>query len=136
MRYLLDGGTLAAAVKGRLPVVLRLAQLSPREVAMSVIGRMQVEIGLRAQPRAQARHGRLLREFSQSLHVIDFGDLESRQAATVGAYLAAAGESIGALQLMLAAQAMTHRCTLVCDDIKPYRMVAGLDVENWLDQNQ
>lgn len=132
MKYLLDGGTLAAAIKGRLPVVLRLAQLSPGEVALSVFSRMQVEIGLRVQPRAQARYGKLLREFSQNLQVIEFGAAESELAATVGTYLASAGEAINALDLMLAAQAMTHRCTLVCDDVAPYRMVAGLDVENWL----
>jgi predicted nucleic acid-binding protein len=36
------------------------------------------------------------------------------------------------MELMLAAQAMTHRYTLVAEDLAPYRMVNGLNVENWI----
>lgn len=136
MKYLLDAGTLSAALRGRLPVVLKLAELGPGEVAMSVLSRMQVEIGLRSQPRAQARYARLLKTLSETVRVVDFGAAEAQQAATLGAYLGlhsdAAGERIGPMELMLAAQAMTHRYTLVVDDVAPYRMVTGLNVENWL----
>jgi tRNA(fMet)-specific endonuclease VapC len=132
MKYLLDAGTLSAALRGRLPVVLKLAELGPGEVAMSVLSRMQVEIGLRVRPRAQARYARLLRTLSETVRTIDFGDAEARQAATLGAYLESGGERIGPMELMLAAQAMTHRYTLVAEDLAPYRMVNGLNVENWL----
>ena len=132
MKYLLDAGTLSAALSGRLPVVLRLAELGPGEVAISVFSRMQVEIGLRAKPRAQARYARLMRSLVQTLRVLEFGEAEAQQAATIGAYLQSSGESIGPMELMLAAQAMTHRYVLVAEDLAPYRMVTGLNVENWL----
>lgn len=132
MKYLLDAGTLSAALRGRLPVVLKLAELGPGEVAMSVLSRMQVEIGLRSQPRAQARYARLLKTMSETVRVVDFGATEAQQAATLGAYLESGGERIGPMELMLAAQAMTHRYTLVVEDLAPYRMVTGLNVENWL----
>lgn len=132
MKYMMDAGTLSAALRGRLPVVLKLAELGPGEVAMSVFSRMQVEIGLRTQPRAQARYARLLRTLAESVRIVEFGEVEARQAATLGAYLESGGERIGPMELMLAAQAMTHRYTLVAEDIAPYRMVTGLNVENWL----
>ena len=53
MKYLLDAGTLSAALRGRLPVVLKLAELGPGEIAMSVLSRMQVEIGLRTKSGAK-----------------------------------------------------------------------------------
>lgn len=132
MKYLLDAGTLSAALCGRLPVVLKLAELGPGEVALSVLSRMQVEIGLRSRPRAQARYARLLRTLSQTVRTLEFGEADAAQAATLGAYLESGGERIGPMELMLAAQAMTHRYTLVVDDVAPYRMVNGLNVENWL----
>lgn len=136
MKYLLDAGTLSAALRGRLPVVLKLAELGPGEVAMSVLSRMQVEIGLRTRPRAQARYARLLRTMAQTVRTLEFGEAEAAQAATLGAYLESlsdsGGEKIGPMELMLAAQAMTHRYTLVVEDVAPYRMVNGLNVENWL----
>ncbi|MGQ0530050.1 MAG: type II toxin-antitoxin system VapC family toxin [Panacagrimonas sp.] len=136
MKYLLDAGTVSAALRGRLPVVLKLAELGPGEVAMSVLSRMQVEIGLRTRPRAQARYARLLKTMAETVRILEFGEAEAQQAATLGAYLesllGAGGERIGPMELMLAAQAMTHRYTLVAEDLTPYRMVTGLNVENWL----
>jgi tRNA(fMet)-specific endonuclease VapC len=132
MKYLLDAGTLSAALRGRLPVVLKLAELGPGEVAMSVLSRMQVEIGLRTRPRAQQRYARLLRTLSETVKTLEFGEAEAQQAATLGAYLEQGGERIGPMELMLAAQAMTHRYTLVAEDLAPYRMVNGLNVENWI----
>ena len=132
MKYLLDAGTLSAALRGRLPVVLKLAELGPGEIAMSVLSRMQVEIGLRTKPRAQARYARLLRTMAETVRTLEFGEAEAQQAATLGAYLESGGEKIGPMELMLAAQAMTHRYTLVAEDLAPYRMVNGLNVENWI----
>lgn len=132
MKYLLDAGTLSAALMGRLPVARRLGEAEPGDIAVSVLSRMQVEIGLRTQPRARARYARLLRAMDQAVRTIEFGEAEARQAATLGAYLQAHGEAIGPMELMLAAQAMTHHHTLVADDLAPYRMVTGLNVENWV----
>ena len=121
MKYLLDAGTLAAALRGRLPVALKLAELGPGDVAISVLSRMQVEIGLCSSSRAQARHSRLFMACAASINSI-----------TLGAYLQSGGESIGVMELMLAAQAMTNRYTLIAEDMRPYRMVTGLNVESWL----
>jgi tRNA(fMet)-specific endonuclease VapC len=112
--------------------VLKLAELGPGEVEMSVLSRMQVEIGLRTKPRAQARYARLLRTLAETVKTVEFGEAEAQQAATLGAYLEQGGEHIGPMELMLAAQAMTHRYTLVAEDLAPYRMVNGLNVENWI----
>lgn len=66
-----------------------------------------------------------------SVRMLEFGDAESAQAATLGAYMTSEDAPIGAMELMLAAQAMVHGHTLVVTDSKPYRLVAGLNIENW-----
>lgn len=132
MKYLLDAGTLSAALMGRLPVARKLGETEPGDIAISVLSQMQVEIGLRRNPQARARYARFLRVLKQSVRVIEFGEAESKQAATLGAYLQSTGEPIAPMELMLAAQAMTHHYTLVAEDLAPYRMVTGLNVENWL----
>ena len=135
MKYLLDAGTLSAALMGRLPVARKLAETEPGDIALSVVSRMQVEIGLRTQPRARARYARLLRVMDQTLRLIEFGEAEARQAATLGAYLQANGVDIGPMELMLAAQAITHQHTLVVENTVPYQMVTGLNLENWLSKS-
>ncbi len=131
MRYLLDADVLAGAVKGRLPVVLKLSQLKPTEVAVSVVSRMEAETALRLQPRAQARYGKLLKEFLATVPVLDFGAAEAQQAVALTAYLHPAGEKLAALDLMLAATAVVHQLTLVTDRIPAFASVPNLDVERW-----
>lgn len=134
MKVLLDAGTLAAMLRGRLGVVLQLARRRPVDVAVPVVARMQVEIGLQADPRAQARYSKLLREFVDSVQVIEFGEVEAEAAARIGSYLAASGETIGAIELMLAGTAVAHQRTLVAEAAAPYRAVPGLALESWLEQ--
>ncbi|HEY0974096.1 MAG TPA: PIN domain-containing protein [Solimonas sp.] len=131
MRFLLDSDVLAGAVKGRLPVVLKLSQLKPTEVAISVLSRMEAEMALRQQPRAQARYGKLMKEFLASVPVLDFGTAEAQQAVALNAYLQPAGEKLAALDLMLAATAMAHQLTLVTDRGAAFASVPNLDVERW-----
>lgn len=131
MRYLLDSDALAGAVRGRLPVVLRLGQLKPTDIAVSVLARMEAETSLRLQPRAQARYGRLLKEFLASVHVLDFGQTEAQQAVNLGAYLQAAGETLGTLDLLQAATALSHQLVLVTDRTAVFSGVPNLDVERW-----
>lgn len=131
MRFLLDSDVLAGAIKGRLPVVLKLSQLRPTDVAISVLSRMEAEMALRQQPRAQARYGKLLKDFLASVLVLDFGAVEAQQAVALNAYLQPAGEKLAALDLMLAATAMAHQLTLVTDRGTTFASVPNLDVERW-----
>lgn len=131
MRYLLDSDILAAAVKGRLPVVLRLAQLKPTEIAVSTVARMEAETALRLQPRGQARYGKLLKEFLSAVNVLDFGAAETQQAVNLGAYMQAAGDKLAALDLLQAATALAHQLVLVTDRTQAFAAVPNLDVERW-----
>lgn len=131
MKYLLDSDVLAGAVRGRLPVVLKLGQLKPTDIAVSVLARMEAETALRLQPRAQARYGRLLKELLASVSVLDFGQAEAQQAVNLGAYLQAAGERLSTLDLLQAATALTHQLVLVTDRSAAFADVPNLDVERW-----
>lgn len=132
MAVLLDAATLAAAVKGRLPVILALGQLKPGEVAISVVSQVQAETGLRLQPRAQARYGELMKQLLATVRVIDFGTAEAQKASQIAGYLAQQHESLGGFELILAATALAHGLTLITDEPQRYLSVPGLEVENWL----
>jgi tRNA(fMet)-specific endonuclease VapC len=131
VKYLLDSDALAAAVRGRLPVVLKLEQLKPTDVAVSVFARMEAETALRMQPRAQARYGRLLKDFLASINVLDFGTAEAKQAVNLSAYLQGAGDSLSTLDLLQAATALSHQLTLVTERGSAFAGVPNLDVERW-----
>lgn len=131
MKYLLDSDVVAAAVKGRLPVVLKLGQLKPGDVAVSVLSQVEAETALRLNPAAQARFGKLLKEFFGAVHVLDFTAQDAQQAVLIGAYLQAAGERLAPLDLWIAASAAARQLVLVTERTAAFAAVPNLDVERW-----
>lgn len=130
-RYLLDTDTLAGAIKGRLPVVLQLARLKPAQVLVSVIARFEAEAALRADPRLQARYGKLLKAFLDCVTVVDFGDEEARQATSVAAWLQTSSFVLAPLDLMLAATALARQATLVTSRKAAFLPVPNLECMQW-----
>lgn len=130
-RYLLDTDTLAGAIKGRLPVVLELARLKPAQVLISVISRFEAEAALRVDPRLQARFGKLLKVFLDSVTVVEFGDEEARQAASLAAYLQASEIVLSPLDLMLSATALARQATLVTSRRTAFLQVPNLECTQW-----
>ena len=55
----------------------------------------------------------------------------ARIHAEAGAQLAAEGQTIGAHDLWIAAAALAHGLTLATADLREFRRVPGLDVEEW-----
>lgn len=131
MKYLLDSDVLAAAIKGRLPVVLKLGQLKPGDVAVSVMSQIEAETALRLNPAAQARFGKLLKEFLSVVPVLDFTAQDAQQAVVVGSYLQAAGERLAPLDLWVAATAVSRQLVLVTERPLAFAAVPNLDVERW-----
>lgn len=132
MKYLLDSNIILAAVKGRLPVVVKLSSLKPGDVAVSIIGRMEVEMELRTSARSQGKAGRLMREFFESVRVLEFGVNEALQAATLGTYQQQSGEQMDRYDLLVAATALAHQLILVTDTPAAFMLVPGLETESWL----
>lgn len=128
--YLLDSSLIAAALKGRLPVVLKLSQLQPGDVAVSVLGKLETERALRREPRLQARFGKLLREFLDSVAVLDVTAQVTQQAVNVSAYVGD-DEKLSGFDLLTAATALAHQLTLVTERQQAFAAVPGLEIEVW-----
>lgn len=132
MKYLLDSDVLAGAIKGRLPVVLKLGALKPSDVAVSVLSQAEAETALRLNPRAQARYGKLLKEFLAAVPVLEVSAQDAQQAVAIGSYLQAAGETLAPLDLWLASTAVARQLTLVTDRSAVFAAVPNLDLERWV----
>jgi tRNA(fMet)-specific endonuclease VapC len=131
MKVLLDTATVIAAIKGRLPVVLRLSQLKPSDVAVTAVTRMEVEMSLRAAPRTNARFARLLKEFLAVVKVLEFADAEAAQAVSMVPYLPQGAEALKSFELQLAATALSHQLTLITESPQRFAFIPGLDAERW-----
>ena len=74
----------------------------------------------------------LVENFLQPLLLIDFTSDDAIAYANVRAKLERAGTPIGPLDTLIASQAMARKLTLVTNNEREFRRVAGLSIENWM----
>ena len=70
------------------------------------------------------------------LEVVDFSADDAISAARLRAELEGAGRSIGALDTLIAGQALARDWTIVTKDLKPFQRVDGLTIIDWTRSDQ
>jgi tRNA(fMet)-specific endonuclease VapC len=72
-----------------------------------------------------------LNAFLNPFEVLAFTSDDARAYADIRARLEKSGKPIGALDMLIAAQAVARGHWLVTDNEREFRRVAGLEIENW-----
>lgn len=134
MMRLLDAATIAAAARGQLAAVLRLGELQPRQVAVSVLSRMELEVALALDDEAASAYREWIGALLAAVTVFGFGEDEAAQATRLAVWLERRQLSVPLDVLQLAATALTHGCTLVSAAPAAYADIPGLSLECWTTQ--
>lgn len=130
MRFLLDTDTCIYALKANINVLSVLLSKPREDVAISIVTEAELRTGA-AKSSAPVKTLRLVENFLRPLTVIDFTSDDAIVYARVRAKLQRAGTPIGPLGTIIAAQAVARGLTLVTNNEREFRRVAGLRVENW-----
>jgi len=132
VRYLLDTNICIYIIKKRPPEVLeRLVSLDPEEVGVSSITVAELEYGVAKSSRPRQNQEALL-NFLAPLQILAFDDQAAQHYGKIRAYLERKGQTIGAMDLLIAAHARSLSLTLVTNNEKEFSRVPGLTVENWV----
>lgn len=131
MRYLLDTNICIYIAKEKpLKVLARFRRLQPGDVGMSVITNLEMVYGAW---KSQYREANLQR--IQGLeHLIPVLPLDvsvCRHYGQIRAELERKGSPIGAYDLLIAAHALALGLTLVTNNVREFRRIPNLRVENW-----
>ena len=129
--FLLDTNTCIHAIRRRPPGVLaRLNAVHPDQLALSVIVAMELEVGaMSAQARAYAP---AVRAWIEAFNVLPLEDVAREHFARIKCDLMARGQLIGPMDLLIAAHALALGATLVTNNEREFKRVAGLRTENWV----
>ena len=129
--HLLDTNTCIYAIRRRPPSVqARLNALSPDVVALSVIVAMELEVGaMRAEARAYAP---AVRQWIAAFKVLPLADGAREHFARVKCDLMKRGELIGPMDFLIAAHALSLGAVLVTHNVREFKRVKGLKIENWV----
>jgi tRNA(fMet)-specific endonuclease VapC len=131
MRYLLDTNICIYIAKQKPPSVLaRLQRLRPGDVGMSVITYLELVYGAWKSQRREENLERI-KELEPLIPVLAIDASAGRHYGQVRAELERKGSPIGAYDLLIAAHALSLGLTLVTNNVREFRRIAQLRVENW-----
>lgn len=74
-----------------------------------------------------------LAELLAALTVLPFDDLAAAQYGKICAYLQKCGTPIGAMDMLIAAHAISEDMTLVTNNVREFERVPDLTIENWVE---
>jgi len=130
MKFLLDTDTCIYALKKNEAVIGRLMATAREDVFVSVITEAELRTGA-AKSSSPIKTLHLVENLLRPLTLIDFTSDDAIAYAAVLAKLERAGTPIGPLDLLIAAQAIARKLTVVSNNEREFRRVAGLTIENW-----
>jgi tRNA(fMet)-specific endonuclease VapC len=132
VNYLLDTNICIYIINKKPASVLKRIQTKrPDQVAISTITQAELEYGL-ARSRFPERNRAALLQFLFPFRLLEFDQLAAVQYGTVRSDLESKGRPIGAMDMLIAAQAISRDLILVTNNEKEFGRVVGLKVENWV----
>ena len=128
--YLLDTNIASYIIKGNFPHVRQhLLKIPMGDIAISVVTEAELRFGVARLPQA-AKLGIAVQELLLRVAVLPWDSEAAQQYAQIRTILERAGEPMGNLDLMIAAQALAVGATLVTND-RVFRRLKGLRIEDW-----
>lgn len=134
MKYLFDTNICIYLIKRKPQQVLaRFESCLPGEVGISSVTLAELAYGV-AKSQLRERNQQALEKFVLPLEVAVFDAQAASAYGPLRAELERRGTPIGPLDLMIAAQALSLRTTLVTNNTREFARVGGdLRLENWTD---
>ena len=127
---MLDTDTASYIIKGTAPAIdARLRLLTVKQVCISAITRAELRFGVRLS--GASRLAAEVERFLSGVHTLPWDETAADQFAEVRAGLEQMGTPIGIMDTMIAAHAKAIGAILVTNNVKHFRLVKGLPIENW-----
>ena len=129
--YSLDTHILSDLVRHPQGVVAKkIAVVGENEICISIIVAAELRFG--AAKRNSARLSNQVETILAAMLVVPFDVPTDREYAKLRQLLESSGNSIGANDLLIAAQARANGQILVTNNVREFTRVPSLQVENWL----
>jgi tRNA(fMet)-specific endonuclease VapC len=133
VNYFLDTNAVIAVINNQPGFRKRLRRASGRgnSIAVSSVVLFELWYGVGRSRRSKETAERLRVFLSGAIDVVPFSEEDAKTAGTLRADLEAVGKPVGPYDLLIAAQALRSRATLVTANASEFRRVPGLVVQDW-----
>ena len=131
MRYLLDTNICVLLIRQKSQTVLqKLTQHPLTNIAVSAITVAELQYGV-AKSTQPAQNRQALDFFLLPLTILPFDEGVATTYGEIRVHLETQGTPIGAIDTLLAAQAISHKLIFVTNNVREFARVPGLSVEDW-----
>ncbi|MDR3073106.1 MAG: type II toxin-antitoxin system VapC family toxin [Deltaproteobacteria bacterium] len=133
MRILLDTNICIYLIKNNPPEIRKyFYQYSPGDIAIASISVAELRYGVEKST-AKEKNARALEAFLLPLEILSFDDKAAFAYGRIRAYLEQQGESIGGMDMLIAAQALSCNCRVITHNLKEFRRIPGLQCATWVE---
>jgi len=131
MKYFLDTNTCIRYINGRSKSVLIKLQSTPaNEIIVGSIVRAELAYGASKSQYPELNRQRQ-QQFLQPYQTIPFDDLTAGVYGELRAMLEKSGQSIGPLDMLIAASALAYNLILVTHNVREFTRIPNLKIEDW-----
>ena len=131
MRFLLDTCVVSDFAQGQPRVLERVKASAPEDLAASAITEMEVAYGLLLNPKLASRLQPVMDAFFGAIRVLPYDRAAAEATARARADLKQRGRPIGAYDILIAGIALAHELIVVTSNVREFRRVEGLRIEDW-----
>lgn len=128
-QYMLDTNMVGFLIRGRSAVLRRVIEVSPGALCISAVTKGEIAFGLNRRPADQLLRTAVM-EFLRRVDILPWDSEVADTYGAVRSVLERLGKSLGALDMMIGAHALSLGAILVTND-QAFRSVPGLNLEDW-----
>jgi tRNA(fMet)-specific endonuclease VapC len=133
MRYMLDTNICIYSIKHKPQQVFqRLQEHNPAEICISSITYAELVYGVEKSQQIEKNRIALMLLLAR-IEIVDFDSSAAEVYGKIRADLEKKGTPIGPLDMMIAGHAKSLDYTVVTNNIKEFKRIKGLKLENWVE---
>ena len=131
MRYILDTNICIYIINQKpVKVLSRFKEHKAGDICISIMTEAELNYGV-AKSTKPDQNSVALKEFLQPLVVLDYNEQDSEAYGRIRWELEKKGKIIGAMDLLIASQAISRDMVLITNNEKEFKRIKGIRIENW-----
>ena len=131
MRYMLDTNICIYIIREKpVKVIKKLCTFELTDIVISAITHSELEFGVSKSSRREENR-EALNNFLSPLEIVPYDDKAAVVYGQIRTHLEKKGTVVGAMDMLIGAHAKSIPVTLVTNNLKEFKRIPGLRVENW-----
>ena len=131
IELLLDTNICIYIIKKKpLSIINKLQSLDVADIGISSITLSELEYGVSKSTQPE-KNKLALTKFLAPIQIASYDDMAAEKYGDIRAALEKSGKTIGPLDILIAAHALSLGCILVTNNTKEFERIKSLKIENW-----